>query len=188
MDRLDEIKKYLLPYRMKWLNRRVESVSMDVSCSIQQGLIPILQEMTYEVISRQESGIDRKDTYLLIFYLRSSIVTQSHDYFIMLTDRMLYLDDRRVERYWYPERLYRKLAEDIELAQKEVVNRFIRVTDHEKEFVRQLVEEDYFSFLEIGLSKELPHIQEWEILSNMKRYGELHCFYGEYMGEIKRLL
>lgn len=187
MDRCQEMKEFLLPYRVKWLNERMEGIQEDTSSSIKNDLLPILQEMIKQVIQMQEEGNANDIVYLMVCYLRSSMITGSHDYLVMLSDQALYLDDRRVERYWCPKQLYSGEAEDILSAQKEIKNKFIRVSEYEKNYVRQLVEEEYFSFLEVGLSKELPQIQEWEIFRHMKKERGFQCVYGEYMGDLKKL-
>lgn len=58
--------------------------------------------------------------YMLLAYLRSSIVTGSHQYMIMVAEKTLYLDEKRTERYWYPEQIYKEQAEDVLKARKEI--------------------------------------------------------------------
>lgn len=187
MDRCQRIEKYLLPYRLKWMNERIVSIQSDVRYSIEYGLFPILQKMIEQVNRNQELGKCREITFLSIFYLRSSIITGSHEYMIMLADKTLYLDDKRIEWYWKPEQFYKKLPEDVLLAYKELTNKFVRVSAFEKEFVHHLIEKDYFSFMEIGLSKELSKIQEFKSFRHMSKNTNFQFLYGEYMGETRHL-
>lgn len=187
MDRRTEIKQYLLPYRVEWMNERVEKAAVDIKCSIKEELFPVLQEMAEAIITKQKQRKTEECAYLLICFLRSSIVTGSHEYMAILSDQTLYLDENREERYWCPKQLYNGLKEDALQAVKRVTGHFIRVSDYEKEFVQRLIEEDYISFIETGLVRRLEEIQKLEPFQQMKKTGSFQCFFGEYMGDVKQL-
>lgn len=182
-----EIKQYLLPYRVEWMNERIEKAGVDIECCIIEGLLPILKEMAEAIITKQRQRKTVESANLLICFLRSSIVTGSHEYMAILSDQTLYLDENREERYWCPKQLYNGLKEDVFQAVKRVTSHFIRVSDYEKEFVQGLIEEDYISFIETGLATQLEAIQKLEAFQQIKKQGSFQCFFGEYMGDIKQL-
>lgn len=187
MDRRMEIKQYLLPYRVEWMNEGVEKAAVDTKCCIMEGLLPVLQDMAEVIITKQRQRKTGESAYLLICFLRSSIVTGSHECMAILSDQTLYLDENREERYWCPKQLYNGLEKDVLQAVKRVTGHFIRVSDYEKEFVQRLIEEDYISFLETGLAGQLEVIQKLEAFQQMKKIQSFQYFFGEYMGDIKQL-
>lgn len=187
MERREDMRRYLLPYRMKWLNESAKKMEADITSSINEDLQPILLEMTEEIITMQKQRKAKRIEYLAVFYLRSSIITGSHEYMIMLADDTLYLDDFRLERYWYPAKLYKTLTENISLAQKEIRKQFVRVTDYEMAYISRIIEEDYFDAMEIGITANLSTILKVEQISKMNEKNTFSCIYGEYMGPVKTI-
>lgn len=188
MDRRQKIKQHLLPYRVNWMNEKVKKIKLDSRCRLSESLFPILEDMMEEMVKKQDLNKAEKAAILLICYLRSSFVTRSHEYLIMMADNTLYLDRNRCERYWYPERFYKEMQVDIIQAQNEVMKHFIRVSDYENEFIRKMVEEDYLSLMEIGLSDQVAQIPFLSSYQCMSKQEKFRCFYGEYMGEIKEMI
>ena len=182
MDRLIEMKEYILPKWNERFNKDISKVQIDYNRNQREIFLEFcnyldnnLISMVKDYISPEKQG---EPLFLVIGYLHSSIVTRSYEYEFSLCNELLYADRNMITMYWYPEFLYQYTSDQEEFLQKELQKKFIRVKKYEIETLRR----DLFSCY-WNIAKE--YFKELTVSIGEKE--KLQIYYGEHMGELAAL-
>ena len=191
MNQLSEMETYITPI---WSERFAEDQSKIYNyfhthqteivfdfCSY--AVKRILPDVCYLQSMETQSEI----AFLVIHFLKSSLLNKSYDYEIKLYNESLYLDENDVAGYWYPEFLYQFADDEEVFLKKELQRKFIIIKSYEIEILRRKLFSQYW-----GAAK-----QYFKILTNclcerpefkqVKTNGKLRVLYGEHMGKLEEL-
>ena len=133
-----------------------------------------------EVLTLQSYLIHSHQEYekLTISYLRSSYITGSHIFFITCQKEILFLEENPPEKELDFSMLFTEVEKDMDKLETELNQKFIRVSDAEKETIRRW----YMDLLYVHLGEILEaSIRKNEYLT------EIPLLYGGYMEEQKQI-
>lgn len=108
MSRLEMIKEYLIPYIVERIQEKIEAADRIQKDS----LIPSVAALMHRALVRQEKQPQWKPSYIGLFHLMASLITESYEYELMIADRQMYLDEYQVIGHWCPHFFYQDVREE----------------------------------------------------------------------------
>ena len=182
MERLTEMKEYILPKWNERFNKDISKVQTDYNRNRREILLKFCNYLDNNLISMAKDHISfekkGEQLFLVISYLQSSIVTRSYEYEFCLCNELLYADRNMITTYWYPEFLYLYVSDQEEFLQKELQRKFVRVKKYETETLRRELFSSYWN-----IAKEYFK----ELTVSIGKKENLQIYYGEHMGELAAL-
>ena len=112
----------------------------------------------------------------MISFLRSSYITESHEFYIAYYFDEPFVEEEPDSRYYDLGLLFEGIDNDLECMNKELGKKFIRILSSEKEEIRRWFVDNIY----IGLGKSFKLLFE-----DIQPQRNLEVFYGSYMGELE---
>lgn len=183
MERTEKIREYLKPYLVERVHQKVEeTVHIRQSC-----MLPSVTVFLQEALEQQEKQPQWKPSYMGLFHLMTSLITESHDYEFIIADQQMYLDDFRVISYWRPDFLYQGEMEEVSV-KRELEKRFIRLNSYEVTYAKRFVLYEYRNILGVYWKEHLDEIIKQEEFKKLKKVNPFLFLFGDYMGKTHTIL
>lgn len=185
MNRLDTMYRYLQPFRVKWMENRINWLKANMSKVDKGCFMDCVNRLLDEEFCKQKENNQRKAVYFCFFYLYSSILTESFEYEIRITDEKLYLDVDSCLQYWYPDFIYLNAKNDMDIVKEALMKKFVRISKYEVEYQVYKIREDYIGLVEVYLSHMIEQINSSQRYQSIRKDNEFHFLFGEYMGKLQ---
>lgn len=167
LDRMDEMETFLSEKLRTLTEKRVEL------------LIKNYQKQDKKIcntVSDILRGLaNSRQGYLIISYLRSSIVTGSNEFLFAFYSDEPYVEEEPDKVIWQMDDLFRDTEDDMIEVDKMLRERFIRILSSEIETIRR-------SYM-IKLYEKCKKLFQ-QIVENIEDKEGIKVYYGEYMGEM----
>jgi len=181
MTRLESMGRYIQPYLTSCTAKQIRIIkNMEDNQVIEK-----IEQLVNEALKRQESD-SWVPSYLSIFYLDSSLLTQTYQYQICLSDDQLYFDDKKIEIYWTPS--YINLDKKSEEIRRELAKKFVRIKEYEVEYLLRLCAKQYRQITEVHLKQVYEKTFKESVFPKLHKTTPFVFLYGSYMGELKHIL
>ncbi|SFR87182.1 hypothetical protein [Anaeromicropila populeti] len=181
MDRQDEIMaigKELLEERfLKDVERITEEIKKN---SFFKELIAAFDAVFQKVLVLQEDGEKEDIAYVVISYLRSSIITGSYDFLIHLYDESFYFDPKETSGTWSAKYIMDYYENQLDYVERQIGKRMIRLQKSELNDLKMSLAGDYFKII-LGIFME--HIQDivgLESFEKMYKLENVKIVYGGF--------
>ena len=129
----------------------------------------------------QEEEDKGKIHYVIFSFLQYAPRGRELGIKIDLLNRNFYLDEQECEGYFYPNILQKKYREDIEVLQKELSRKFIRLQKYEIQQIEVVYAKHYQYICGLMLKSMSEHIMGLLSQSGLSVSGNVVFLYGEYM-------
>lgn len=179
MDRTETIREYLKPYILKRIHEKTKTAEGVKNDSLIAAVTAALSDAV-EMRSMQPAW---KPVYMGLFHLMTSLVTESYEYELMITDEQLYLDEFQIVKTWCPDFLYHNVQEEKDI-KKELGARFVRLNSYEIAYAKKHLFYEYRSIMEVYWKKQISEIIKLEEFQKLKPDIPVRFLFGDYMGEI----
>lgn len=167
LDRMNEMEIYLADTLKKMAQKRVDFLIKEYREQ---------NKLLCDLISDILKGlVNSRKGYLIISYLRSSIVTRSNDFLFIFYSGEPYVEEEPDQVFWQVEDILRGTEKDMIEIEMILRKKFIRIISCEMESIRR----EYM----IELYAECKKLFQL-ILSDIKEKEGIKVYYGEYMGEV----
>ena len=183
MDRTEKMREYLKPYIVERVYEKIEeAVHMRENC-----LLPPVTALLHNALERQEKQPQWRPSYVGLFHLMTSLITESHEYELTIADQQMYLDEYRVIDYWKPEFLYNDEQEERGV-RKELEKQFIRLNGYEASYAKRFIFYEYRSIAGVYWKEYLDEIIRLKEFKNLRKASPFRFLFGDYMGETHAVL
>lgn len=175
MERIPKMKAFLEIRMKELLDKRLDAIEK----ALLKNQMNIWDKIE-EVISVQSNFVHSHQEYdkLTVSYLRSSYITGSHIFLFTCQKGILFLEDSLPEKELALSGLFAEVEQDIDRLGTEMNQKFIRVSEGEKETIRRW----YMELLYVHLGEVL------EVIIQKRRYlTEVPLLYGGYMEEQRQI-
>lgn len=140
-------------------------------------------EIVQRTLLSQQTGKFGVAKYLSIFYLRSSIITETYDFAISLTNERYCLDSLGEFIFWCPKQIFENIAEDIQLFEKAARKHWVRIHPYEVAEIKRLYVKDHYQLAAFFFGEETVSATLAAGIEQLKREHELKFLYGGYMDQ-----
>lgn len=183
MDRTEKIREYLKPYIVDHIHEKIEeAVHMQDS-----GLLLSATALLHNALEQQEQHPQWKPSYIGLFHLMASLITESHEYELTIAGQQMYLDEFRITNCWRPSFLYQDEAEE-KCVKKELEKQFIRLNSYEISYAKRFVFYEYRHLIGVYWKDHLDEIIKLEEFKTLKKATPFQFLFGDYMGETHAIL
>lgn len=168
LERIKEMKNFLECTEEDLLKKRMDKIQS--ICRNEEKVKEELHEIIEELTEGKEAGS------IVISFLRSSYITESHEFYIAYYFDEPFVEEEPDSRYYDLGLLFEGIDNDLECMNKELGKKFIRILSSEKEEIRRWFVDNIY----IGLGKSFKLLFE-----DIQPQRNLEVFYGSYMGELE---
>lgn len=136
-------------------------------------------DMVFKKAERQQENEEKDEiAFVMVFCLRSSIVTKSYDFLIQLYDESMYYDMTETCGVWTPKRIMGYYQQQVEYFEQEVKKVFIRVQKSELIPIERELAGDYYKIAFGFLVEHIQDIVELESFHRLRKTDGLQIQYG----------
>lgn len=183
MDRTGKIREYLKPYIVDRVHEKIEEAAhMRESC-----LFSSVTDLLRNALKQQEKYPQWEPSYMGLFHLMTSLITENHKYELTIANQQMYLDEFRVIGCWQPDFLYQDEVEE-KCVRKELEKQFIRLNSYEVFYAKRSVFYEYRYIIGVYWKEHLDEIIKLEEFKTLKKATPFIFLFGDYMGEIHTIL
>lgn len=150
---------------------------------IQKEYRSIFDQLFRQCLNMQKEGKKGKIKYLNIFYLHSSLITETYELQIELFDHNFYKDRQSCYRNWTPEFLIKYLKEDLLRFQKKAENEIIQFDYSDFYKVRKRYYAMFLVVIGEFFRKEIESVTLLASYQNMEKDTDIQIIYGGYLDE-----
>lgn len=169
MERIHQMKAVIGEKTDSLIGRRLEKMKK-IFTNNTDNMQSDLETALTELIS------DKKVGSLVISFLRSSYILNTHEFYIAYYEREPFVEEEPDCIYFSMKSLFLGIEEDWREMDRELCQNFIRVFAGEKEEIRRWYMERIYIALESMMKEAVEKIQ---------KRGAVDVYYGGYMEEIK---
>lgn len=178
MDRTEKIREYLKPYIVDCVREKIEeAIHMR-----ENSLLPTTAILLQNALEKQEKQPQWKPSYMGLFHLMTSLITESHEYELIIADQQMYLDEFQVISYWHPEFLYQDVQTEKNV-RKELEKQFVRLNNYELSYAKRFIFYEYRNVAGVYWKEHLDEIIKLKEFKNLKKTNPFLFLFGDYMGE-----
>lgn len=136
-------------------------------------------DMVFQKAKRQQENEEKEEiAFVMVFCLRSSIVTKSYDFLIQLYDESMYYDMTETCGVWTPKCIMEYYEKQVEYFEREVKKVFIRVQKSELIPIERELAGDYYKIAFGFLVEHIQDIVELESFQRLRKTEGLQIQYG----------
>lgn len=183
MTRLEAMERFLKPYAVEWVKEQIPIVKNEPN----QEICSLIENLFYDI-----KGIQSEQEWipscLAVFYLESSLYTQTYEYQVSISNRELYMDEARQERFWTPDFMKQDMDLQRKHIRKALTKKFVRIKDYEVECMFRLLLKQYKNMMEVYLLDVFKQVADAEWFKDIEKEETFLFVSGTYMGEIKPVL
>ncbi len=169
MGRMIQMKEVIGEKTTSLLDRRLKRMEKNLIDNMDQ----TLQDLETTLV---ELASDKKDGSLVISFLRSSYILNSHEFYIAYYEGEPFVEEEPACVYFDMKSIFSGIEEDWKELDEELCHNFIRVFAREKEEIHRWYMEQIYIALE-GIMKLA--------VENMQKNSGVEVCYGGYMEEVK---
>ena len=150
---------------------------------ILEKLKDIFRYLFIKAYEMQEYGQKNDICIISFFYLNSSLLTGSYKYLISLYDETFYLDQSEVSISYCPEFIIPYFLSDIQLLEKNIGKRYIRIKHYEMERIKFLHIQHYYELMKgifCNVIDEIKNLPEYNIIKKNTKPLFLYGGYRDY--------
>lgn len=183
MDRIETIREYLKPYIVERVREKIKTTNS----TPKNYLISSVADLIREAIEREEMQTQWKPSYMGLFHLMSSLITESYKFELIIADKQMYLDENQVISHWCPSFLYQDVQEE-EYIRNKLQKQFVRLNSYEISYAKRFIFYEYRNIAGVYWRECLDEIIKLEEFRKMKKDIPFLFLFGDYMGEIHKVL
>lgn len=150
---------------------------------IQKEYRSIFEQLFRQCLNMQREGKKGKIKYLNIFYLHSSLNTETYELQIELFDHNFYKDRQSCYRNWTPEFLIKYLKEDLLRFQKKAEKEIIQFDYSDFCKVRKRYYAMFLVIIGEFFRREIESVTLLASYQNMEKDTDIQIIYGGYLDE-----
>ena len=161
----------------------IEQEFLDDKKKILSELTGIFDELFKRGIELQRKSEKGKIGFISIFYLRSSIITESYKIMISMYDKSYYIDRQELSTHWIPMFIMKYFIDDINYFEKVIKTKIVRVKKYEINDVKIHYCGEYFKVIERFLDNYIDEITSLESFNELEKEEDIKITLGEYMDQ-----
>ena len=177
MDRTQDMREYLKPYLVKQMQKKAIEVKKEKNDKLLLSIGTLLEK----ALKRQEIQNDWLPAYMGLFHFLTGLVTEDHEYEIMIADEQLYLDRSKESHIWYPDFIY---FDDGEKEIKKILqSRFYRLNDYEIMYMKRWLFYEYRNLIGVYWKEQINEVLKCNEFKSLNKHDTFSFLFGDYMGK-----
>lgn len=129
----------------------------------------------------QESGLKEEIAYIVITYLRSSILTGSYEFMFQLYSQDFYYDAVETSGVWAPLFIMKYYEKTVEYLENAVKSKVIQLQEYEFRKIKLDLAGDYYKLASIFIAEQIQDMLQLTCYKKLKKASTLKILYGGYM-------
>ncbi len=138
-------------------------------------------EACNKCVKKQENNEKKKIAYVGVHFLKSSMITNSHDLYINFYDRELYVDRNETYAIWSPKEILKYYEEDAKFFESNISKKIVRPTFSEIQEIKMNLYGDYLKIVEQVFKCYVFKLVELEEFASVKKDVNYAVFFSPYM-------
>lgn len=183
VDRTEVMIGYLRPYLVNRIQMKIAECKMIE----EETLLSKMKTMLQNALVRQSENTEWKPAYMGVFHLLTSLLTEEHEFEIIIADNQLYLDELKIVGEWTPSFIY-KNEQELELLKRQLQHKFSRLNDYEVDYIKRWVFYEYRNLIGIYWKNRIGTILSTKEYKRLDKSVPFSFLFGDYMGTMHIIL
>jgi hypothetical protein len=146
-------------------------------------LTGVFDELLKRGIELQRKLEKGKMGFISIFFLRSSIITESYEIMISMYEKGYYFDRKPLSISWKPMFIMKYFIDDMKYFEKAIKSKIIRVQKSEINKVKMHYCEDYFQVIKEFFLNYIDEITSLNSFKELEKEEDIKITLGEFMDQ-----
>lgn len=177
MDRTKVMIGYLRPYLVEHIHAKIDECKLVEEMT----LLPKVKMLLEKALVVQSICPEWRPAYIGVFHLLTGLLTESHEFELIVADEQLYLDELKCVDEWAPEFIYNKEQELVNLI-KQLQRKFSGLNDYETNYIRRWIFYEYRNLIGVYWKNQIDKILEFNGYKKLKKSDSFSFLFGDYMG------